>query len=494
MIRKVSLGDGLHIKDYAALAFLSPAVRELQAAARRLVAGLKGRTVWMVNSTAQGGGVAEMLPRLVSLLRDLGVRTEWLVFNPGEPAFFALTKRIHNLIHGSGRPRFDGRERELYREVSLRAAMELERLVAPEDILVVHDPQPLAVGAEVKRRRGLRAIWRCHIGLDRTTPATEAAWKFLHPWARLYDHAVFSAAEYIPAVLAGKSSVLHPAIDPLSHKNRELSAHKLVGILCNAGLMTGAHPVLTPDWDHPAQRLAPDGRFVPACLGEGVGLMFRPIVTQISRWDRLKGWLPLLEGFVRLKERYRAHPGPRTRRRRRIEIVRLVLAGPDPAAIEDDPEGVQVLAALRRAYRRLKPEDQRDVVLLSLPMVSVKQNHLMVNVIQRCSTVVVQNSLEEGFGLTATEAMWKHVPVLGTSACGLRLQIRDGIEGRITTDPEDPEEIAAHLDRMLGDPVQRNIQGQNAQRRVYEKFLVFKQAESWLSLLAETAARPPLAC
>lgn len=493
MIRRVSLGDGLRLKDYAALAYLSPAVQELRAAARRVVPSLKGRTVWMLNSTAQGGGVAEMLPRLVSLLRDLGVRTEWLVLNPGDPAFFALTKRIHNLIHGAGRPGFDGRERRTYREVSLRAAEELERRVAPEDILVVHDPQPLAVGAEVKRRRGLRAVWRCHIGLDRTTPATEAAWKFLQPWARLYDHAVFSAAEYIPAVLAGKSSVIHPAIDPLSHKNRELSAHKLVGILCNAGLMAAAHPVLTADWEHPAQRLAPDGRFVPARLGDGVGLLYRPIVAQISRWDALKGWLPLLEGFVRLKECYRAHRGPRTRRRRRIELLRLVLAGPEPAAIEDDPEGQKVLAELRRAYRRLKPEDQRDVVLLSLPMVSVKQNHLMVNVIQRCSTVVVQNSLEEGFGLTATEAMWKHVPVLGTTACGLRLQIRDGIDGRITADPEDPEEIAAHLDRMLGDPVQREILGRNAQRRVYEKFLIFKQVESWLGLLAETVARPPQA-
>jgi trehalose synthase len=149
-----------------------------------------------------------------------------------------------------------------------------------------------------------------------------------------------------------------------------------------------------------------------------------------------------------------------------------------------------VLASLCRAFRRLKPEDQASVALLSLPMASAKQNHLMVNVIQRCSTVVVQNSLQEGFGLTATEAMWKRVPVLGSSACGLRLQIRDRIDGRLTGNPKDSSEIAEALDDMLANPVQRELYGRNAQRRVYDRFLVFTQVESWLRRLAEVAARP----
>jgi trehalose synthase len=490
MIQKVVIPGGLHLEDYAGMAFLSAAVQDLRQLARRLVPTLKGRTVWMVNSTAQGGGVAEMLPRLVGLLRDLGVRTEWLVMGSKDPAFFALTKRIHNLIHDSGRPRFSAREQGAYRAASREAAAELADYVAPEDILVVHDPQPLGAGADVKRRTGIRAVWRCHIGLDRRTPATEAAWEFLRPHARAYDHAVFSAAEYIPAYLAGQASVIHPAIDPLSHKNRELSAHKLVGILCNAGLMKHHHPVLTPDWEHPALRLQPDGRFIPAHEGEGVGWMFRPVVAQVSRWDSLKGWMPLLQGFLRLKERYRGKKRLPTRRRRRAEIARLVLAGPDPAAIQDDPEGQAVLAELCAAYRRLTPADQESVALLSLPMASTKQNHLMVNVIQRCATVVAQNSLQEGFGLTATEAMWKHVPVLGSSACGLRLQIRDGIDGRLTADPRDPAEIAAHLDDMLSHPKARERYGRQAQRRVYDRFLIFNQVGSWLQRLAEVAARP----
>jgi trehalose synthase len=431
-----------------------------------------------------------MMPRLVGLLRDLGVKTEWRVMGSEDPAFFGLTKRIHNLIHDSGTARFSAREKALYRAASREAAEALAGLLAPEDILVVHDPQPLGAGAELKRRTGIRSIWRCHIGLDRRTRSTEAAWEFLRPHAQMYDQAVFSAAEYIPAYLAGKASVIHPAIDPLSHKNRELSAHKLAGILCNAGLMKSVHPVLTPDWEHRVLRLDPDGRFQPTHEGDGVGLMFRPVVAQVSRWDRLKGWMPLMEGFLKLKRRYRAKKTAAGRHRHRIEIARLVLAGPDPSAIQDDPEGKEVLESLCRAFRRLKPEEQESVALLSLPMASVKQNHLMVNVIQRCSTVVVQNSLQEGFGLTATEAMWKRVPVLGSSACGLRLQIRDRIDGRLTSHPQDPEEIAENLDEMLSNPVQRENYGRNAQRRVYDRFLVFTQVESWLRMLADAATAP----
>jgi trehalose synthase len=489
MIRRIDVKDGLHLEDYAGLAYLATAVHDLRMQARLLLPKLQGRRVWMVNSTAQGGGVAEMMPRLVGILKDLGVKAEWLVMGSEDPAFFALTKRLHNMIHDFGRPGFSAAEKEAYAAASRKAAAALARRVRPDDILVVHDPQPMGAGAVVRRRTGVRAIWRCHIGLDRRTPVTDAAWEFLRDHARAYDQAVFTAAEYIPPYWVGRASVIHPAIDPLSHKNRDLSAHKLAGILCNAGLMQSDHPVLTPDWEHPVLRLSPDGRFLPVREWDGVGLMFRPTVTQVSRWDRLKGWEPLLEGFLRLKRR-RRKKGVSGRHRHRVEIARLVLAGPDPAAIQDDPEGREVLDALCAVYRGLKPSEQESVVLLSLPMASRKQNHLMVNVLQRCSTVVVQNSLQEGFGLTATEAMWKRVPVLGSSACGLRLQIRDGIDGGLTADPKDPAEIAERLDGMLSHPVQRELYGRSAQRRVYDRFLVFTQVQSWLRLLAEVSARP----
>jgi trehalose synthase len=168
-----------------------------------------------------------------------------------------------------------------------------------------------------------------------------------------------------------------------------------------------------------------------------------------------------------------------------MEIARLVLAGPDPASIQDDPEGQEVLQELREAYLRLDPQTQRDVAIISLPMGSLEHNALMVNALQRCSTVVVQNSLREGFGLTATEAMWKRVPVLGTQAVGLRMQIRDGLDGKLVEDPRDAEQVAEVLDAMLADAPQRELWARSAQRRAYNQFSVFTQVARWIRVLTQ---------
>ncbi len=490
MIETVDIEDHIGLDDYASIAHLAAAVHDLRAEAGVALPHLGGRTVWMVNSTAQGGGVAEMLPKIVALLRELGIRAEWLVISTGREEFFGLTKRIHNMVHGVGSGVFSAADRALYDAVSRELADELATRVGGGDLLVVHDPQPLGAGAVLKRRTGVRALWRCHIGLDETTPATSAAWNLLRPYAEVFDHAVFSAPEYIPSFLAGSASVIYPALDPLSHKNRELSPHKLVGVLCNAGLMESREPVLTPTWSRVAMRLQPDGRFLPLDGDGEAGLLFRPTVTQISRWDRLKGWRPLLEGFLQLKRRAQARGNGGTLRDRRLEILRLVLAGPDPAAIQDDPEGREVLDELVSVYRGLAPAEQRDVALFTLPMESLKENALMVNALQRCSTVVAQNSLREGFGLTATEAMWKRLPVLGTVACGLRQQVRDGVDGRLARTPGDAAEIAELLDGMLADPAARDAWGRNAQRHVHERFLIFTQLGEWLRQLVGLSGRP----
>jgi trehalose synthase len=281
--------------------------------------------------------------------------------------------------------------------------------------------------------------------------------------------------------------VIHPAIDPLSQKNRDLHTHGLAGILCNSALAPEHSPVLTPAFDLPAMRLMPDGSWAPPSRSDDIGMQSRPIVAQISRWDRLKGFAPLLDGFAQLKRRPQPQAGEL--HRRRLAILRLVLAGPDPASVADDPEGLEVLEELRAKYLALEPGLQSDVVLLTLPMRSRKQNALMVNAIQRCASFVVQNSLQEGFGLTATEAMWKRTPVVGTQACGLRQQIRDGLDGRLVSDPTQPDAIAKVLDEMLVDRGARERMGRNGQRRVYEKFLIFTQLRHWLRTLAETASR-----
>ena len=474
------------LADYAAVAQLSGSVAELRARASALAPELAGRTVWMVNSTARGGGVAEMMPREVSMLRELGVDTRWVVIDPPEPEFFPLTKRVHNLIHGSGEPILSAADRMLYDRVSAGLADELLPRLAAGDVLVVHDPQPLGAGARVRASRRITAVWRCHIGLDEELPQTRAAWDFLAPDLARYDRALFTATEYVPPQLAGRASIVQPALDPLSHKNRELTIHKLVGILVDARLVPPLGPTIEPPFERPALRLQADGTLQPALLPEEIELLFRPIVLQVSRWDRLKGWRPLLDGFVRLKRRYHLRAARYPERDRRIlSQSRLVLAGPDPASIRDDPEATEVFRELCAAYQGLEPDLQADVALLALPMGSSKENALIVNALQRCATLVVQNSLREGFGLTATEAMWKHCAVLAGPAGGLRQQIRHGTEGYLLKSAEDPEEISDALELLLTTPHMREAHGRAAQLRVQDEFLIFTQVRRWLEVLTQ---------
>lgn len=489
MIKHVEIPQLPALDDYAQVAQLTHAVVELRSEAAILAPRLRGRKVWMVNSTETGGGVAEMLPRLVSMLNELGVDARWVVMNTERQEFFPLTKRLHNLIHGSGDPSFSSEEAELYKKVSREVADSFKSELSPEDILVIHDPQPAGAGALLKRELGLPCVWRCHIGLDDDVPQTRAAWEFLRPHVLEYDHSVFTAPEYIPSYLSSRVSIIHPALDPFSHKNRELSTHKLVGILANGALVEQSHPIVSDAFDAPAMRLQADGTFKPANSPEDLGLLYRPIVSQVSRWDNLKGWEPLLEGFVALKSKKRSSEVPE-RARRALELVRLVLAGPEPAAVADDPEAVGVLERLVNLYKRLDPAIQRDIALLSLPMGSRKQNALMVNALQRCSSVVVQNSLREGFGLTVAEAMWKRIAVLGSNACGIRQQIRHGVDGYLNPDSDDPEAIAGALEHLLIEPRLRMQYARRAQRRVNDQFLVFVQLAKWLRVLTDTAQPP----
>jgi trehalose synthase len=469
------------LDDYAAVANLSAAVSELKAEAARIVPRLTGRTVWLVNSTATGGGVAEMLRPIVGLLRDLGVSTEWLVIGSGDPAFFALTKRLHNLLHGSGDPRLGPADREVFERTGVENAARLQSLLRPGDVLVVHDPQPLPLAGFLRPSVPLVTVWRCHIGLDESNAATRAAWEFLAPYLEHYDHAVFSAPEYIPERLVGRARVIPPGIDPLAPKNRDLSLHDSIEVLCRGELLPCPGPTVGSPYQASARRALPDGRFVPVNATESIGLLTRPIVTQISRWDRLKGFLPLMRAFAGLKQSIRADDGSiDPLQRRRLDLVRLVLAGPEPAGVADDPEAIEVLDELRAAYAGLDPAVQDDIALVELPMQSIEENALMVNALQRTSTIVVQNSLREGFGLTIAEAMWKRIPVLSNSrACGPRQQVRDGVDGRLIRNPEDEAELRHAIEEMLATPEDLGRMGRSGQRRVHDHFITLAQLRSW---------------
>ena len=488
MVEFVKVTSKITLDDYAAVAYLTGSVHNLRNTAEMLLPKFRCRSVLMLNSTARGGGVAEMLPRILLTLRELGITAQWAAMKVARPEFFRLTKHLHNLIHGRGDPALTPDDRQLYEEVSRDVADALLPHLKSGDVLMIHDPQPLGVAAYIRNKMDdIHIVWRCHIGVDFASQATRAAWQFLKPYVEACDHSIFSAPEYVPYYLAGRATVIYPGIDPLSHKNRNLTPHKLAGILCNAGLAIEHAPVLTPPFSQKVTRLQPDGTFGPAVSPDEIGFLYRTIVAQVSRWDRLKGFGPLMAGFVRFKQKLReAGSAVAPRDRHRIEIVRLVLAGPEPNSVKDDPESREVLDELCKTYCNLDPEFQKDIALLSLPMQSQKENELIVNAIQRCASIVVQNSLQEGFGLTATEAMWKGTAVLGSEACGLRQQIRDGIDGRLIRDPEDPSEIAYLLEEMLSNYSERERLARNAQRRVFLEFLVFVQIEQGMRVIART--------
>ncbi|MFB6273293.1 MAG: glycosyltransferase [Salinibacter sp.] len=486
MINIVDVDPERTLDDFAAHASLQRPVEELRAIAEKYAGRLEDRTVWMINSTAQGGGVAEMLPMVVSILRELGVSTEWAVIVSEQDRFFHLTKRIHNLLHGTGDPHLSDEDRALYRSVSENMADRLARRVDPGDPVVVHDPQPLGTGALLSEEMNVPTLWRCHIGLDESNAATRTAWEFLRPWVKSYDKTIFSLQEYVPEFLEHQSDLIQPALNPLSPKNRSLSVTELSDILRRARLAGSQHPTFNGDFSPPAQRLQRDGSFAPATRPQDLGLMERPIVTQISRWDKLKGFAPLLQGFSRMKEQSFLDQHTDTdRARRRLALSRLVLAGPEPESVSDDPEGQKVFNQICDLWHDLPPEIQRDVAVITLPMTSRRVNALMVNALQRCSTVVAQNSLQEGFGLTVTEAMWKRQPVMGTHAAGLREQVKDGVHGRRTPQAEDPESIALTLHEMLNAEEERSQWARNARRRVSERYLVFTQVRRWLEMLAQ---------
>lgn len=485
---------------------------------------LSSTRIWNISSTRYGGGVAEMMPHIVSLLREFGLRGHWMILEAGEHAerFFGLTKHIHNNIHGQGEPIKDNADqRELYESINRDNARQFIDRWGPFDkfdVIIMHDPQPAPFVLELKRQfPQAKCIWRCHIGLDIETEQTKAAWSFLEPYITKYDACVFSAHEYIPHCVKDISKIVHPSIAPLTPKNKELSAFDITQVLVQAGII---HPrtlsnhcgaIVTP-YEHQANIYssnintdaaaeASSSKETNGGYDDDVGFLFLPIVTQVSRWDRLKGWLPLIRAFAALKrhpDRYSSevpHGDEHTLQIQRNVVcqARLVLAGPDPRFIKDDPEGLQVLQELKDYYATLPAEVRRDIRIIELPMQDSVQNALIVNAIQRASYVVVQNSLQEGFGLTATEAMYKRVCFVGTrQAVGLRTQVRDGIDGLLV--PGNPEEdhdaIARVLYRALCNNNLREELAVNGQKRAIDNFLIYTQMEEWCSLIVELCSMP----
>lgn len=432
---------------------------------------LSGRVVWNINSTSRGGGVAELLWSLVAYARGAGVDVRWLVID-GTPEFFAVTKRIHNRLHGAPGDggELDEHARAVYEGVSDTNMARLGDRVQPGDIAIVHDPQPaglitplLAAGAAI--------IWRCHVGLDHPNQLARAAWDFLYPYVQDADAYVFSRESFAWDRLdRDRIVVIAPSIDVFSPKNEDLDAATVRAVLGVSGVLGGGGDIAQ------ATFLRHDG--TPGRVERRVAMIESevldpevPVVIQVSRWDRLKDPLGVISGFA---EHVPATAG-----------AHLILAGPATTSVADDPEGQQVLDDAIALRASLPATQSARVHLASLPMDDAQENATIVDALQRHASVVAQKSLAEGFGLTVAEAMWKSRPVVASRIGGIQDQIVDGVSGLLLDDPRDLEAFGAAITSLLLNSAQAEAIGGRAHERVRDEFTSPRSLLDYMALIAK---------
>jgi len=453
----------------------------LRATAVRARGLLDGRVVWNISSTAQGGGVAEMLHTLLAYGRGAAVDTRWLVLR-ADPTFFAVTKRVHNLLHGDpgDGAGLTAADRQHYEAVLEDNLLAIVHEVRAGDVVLLHDPQTAGL-VDGLRATGAAVVWRSHIGADAANEHTEAGWAFLRPYLEKADAFIFSRRQYAPDWVGPRRlRVIPPSIDPFTAKNTELAPEEVRAALCSAGLVAdGACP--------PLRFRRRDGREDVLRRHTGLYVDGSPappaparLVLQVSRWDRLKDMAGVLRGFSE-------HLGDLP------DDVHLVLAGPEVAGVGDDPEGAQVLADCIAGWRELPPAHRDRVHLATLPMDDVDENAIMVNALQRHASVVVQKSLVEGFGLTVTEALWKGRPVVAAAVGGMVDQVTDGVDGLLLADPADLDGLAAALARLLRDPALARRLGEAGRHRVQDSMLgdlhLIRYVELFADLLTDGLRR-----
>ncbi len=371
---------------------------------------VSGRKMQHINSTPVGGGVAEILTRLVPLLRDLGLEASWDVIK-GDQSFFGVTKAFHNALHGKA----EEINEDMFEIFRANQEMNLRDINFTGDVIFVHDPQPAGLIAR-KKEIGRHWVWRCHIDVSAPQPAV---WDFLRPYVEQYDAAIFSMPDFAQRMPVVQFRVA-PSIDPLSDKNKPL-----------------------------------DRKYVDSVVEKYKIDPGRPVLTQVSRFDRFKDPLGVIAAYRMVRNRY---------------DCQLVLAG---GGAPDDPEGEEVLREVQE-----RAADDPDIHVLLLPPFS----DLEINALVRASTVVMQKSVREGFGLTVSEALWKKKPVIGGAVGGIKLQVIDGVTGFLV---HSAEGCANRIAQLLGDRKLRERLGENGYLHVKQNFLLTRHVKDYvLTMLA----------
>jgi len=319
---------------------------------------LKSKKVIMLNSTKEGGGVAEILHRLVPLLCELGINCKWETIN-GDEKFFNITKKMHNACQGQDL-KFSEEEYDYYLKVNRENSKNLD---LNADFVVIHDPQPLPIISNYNFSKKNKWIWRCHIDLSKPNLGL---WKFLRGHLTPYDASIFSLAKFSRS-LPHPQFLVPPSIDPLSDKNRDLSAVEIEEVIKKLDIKKN-----------------------------------KPIILQVSRFDRFKNPIGVVKAYKMVKNEM---------------DCQLIMAG---GGATDDPEGMEVFKEVKREAGR-----DKDIKLLMLP----QDSHVEINALQRIADVVIQNSSKEGFGLVVTEALWKGKPVVAGAVGGITIQIFNNYNG-----------------------------------------------------------------
>jgi trehalose synthase len=374
---------------------------------RLIAARLSGKVIQNINSTFSGGGVAEILSRMLPLLEQLGVDARWNAIK-GSPEFFQVTKKFHNTLHGR-REDITATDFALFLEVSEQNVREMELY---GDIIFVHDPQPVTMVSR-KKEIGRKWLWRCHIDVSQPN---EKVWSFLEPFIVQYDAAVFSAPSFSHP-LPIRQFLISPSIDPLSDKNKELSQQTIDSVLEKYGVPKD-----------------------------------KPIIIQVSRFDYLKDPVGVIQAFEMV---------------RKSMDCRLVFAG---GTASDDPESEKVLAEVKE-----RAAGNPDIHILLVP----PESDVEINALQRASTVIVQKSHREGFGLTVTEALWKAKPVVASAVGGITLQIKNKFTGLLSYGIEG---TAYAIRQLLTNPEYAKWLGQNGREHVRYNFLITRHLRDYLLL------------